>query len=103
MGHWPARWRSNVGVRLMLADVVRERRIEVLEFARKRLAELAPGRPGHGAGDYLPSLLHHIVADLANARVDADDDGAIAAWAADHGRQALQRGTDLHLVVREIG
>jgi signal transduction histidine kinase len=87
----------------MLADVVRERRSEVLDFARKRLAELMPERPAQDAGDYLPSLLDHIVAHIGDPRVNADDDGAIAASAAHHGRQAHQRGTDIHFVVHDIG
>src|SRR3954449_11279231 len=87
----------------MLADVVRERRTEVLEFARNRLAELMPERPAHDASDYLPSLLDHIVAHIGDPRVNADDEGAIAASAAHHGRQAQERGTDIQFVVHDIG
>ena len=75
----------------------------MLEFARARLAELMPEGPAHDAGDYLPSLLDHIVAHLGDPRVHADDDGAIATSAAHHGRQAHQRGTDIQFVVHDIG
>jgi hypothetical protein len=89
----------------MLADVVRERRNEVLEYARGRLAELtsARQRSEDDPGNYLPSLLDLIVADLAQPGLNADDDADLAASAADHGRACQRLGADVHAVVYDFG
>jgi signal transduction histidine kinase len=87
----------------MLADVVRERRGEVLEFARNRLTELMPERTARGGNEYLPLLLDHVVADLDDPHVKADADPALVSSAIHHGRERQRLGVDIQFVVHDFG
>ena len=86
----------------MLADFVRERRDEVLQFARYRLAELMPERFASRAPDYLPSLLDHLIADLGEQEVKQGT-SAVALVAVEHGREHQRLGIGVQLVTHDFG
>jgi signal transduction histidine kinase len=87
----------------MLADVVRERRAEVLEYAGKRLAHVTRASPEIESREYLSLLLDLVVADLSDAAQKADDDVDIAASAGHYGRALERIGADMPRVVHAFG
>jgi hypothetical protein len=85
----------------MLADLVRQRREEVLAFARQRLTELMPEHTVQQAQEELPSLLDHLLVDLSGPADQKDPKGAEVAT--EHGRRRQRLGVEIQFVVHDFG
>jgi signal transduction histidine kinase len=83
---------------MMLAELVRDHRGEVVEFAQRLIEKLMPHRAGNPDGAYLPRLVDRLIADLDDGGSPEFDD-----MAAVHGREREELGIDIHLVTHDFG